>query len=135
LLKFKPLKQRSSTNLIVLHHSVSSKMSIEDIHRDHLAKGWAGIGYHFFIEKTGLILNGRPKNTIGSHCKTYNDHSIGICLQGNFEIEYVTEKQMSSLNALIQSLLKEYPKIQIKLHRELRATKCPGENFNWRFTN
>ena len=135
MLTFKTLQKRSITTHIVLHHSASSKMNIDNIHNYHLSKGWAGIGYHYFITSNGLIQEGRPQDTIGSHCKNFNHCSIGICLQGNFEIEYITENQMSSLNILIQSLLKTYPKSQVKLHRELNSTRCPGENFNLRFTN
>lgn len=135
MLAFKSLEKRSTTKYIILHHSASSKMNIEDIHNYHLSKGWAGIGYHYFIDENGALHEGRPENTVGVHCKGYNHCSIGICLQGNFEIEHVTEKQMYSLRTLIQSLLKAYPKSQIKLHRELNSTKCPGRNFNLKFTN
>lgn len=129
MLEFKSLEKRIATKYIILHHSASSSLNIEDIHKDHLSKGWAGIGYHYFIESDGNIKKCRPKNTIGAHCKGYNHCSIGICLQGNFEIENMTYNQMNSLRILIKDLLVEYPKLQVKLHKELNATKCPGKNF------
>ena len=43
------LKNRKSTNRIILHHAESKSCTADDIHSWHLANGWAGIGYHFFV--------------------------------------------------------------------------------------
>ncbi len=32
----------------------------EEVNRWHLANGWAGIGYHFVIDKQGAVVTGRP---------------------------------------------------------------------------
>ena len=45
------LKNRTSTKRIILHHAESKSCTADDIHRWHLANGWAGIGYHFFVRK------------------------------------------------------------------------------------
>ncbi len=42
MLEFKPLRKRASTEYIIIHHSASNTMHIQDIHRDHLSRGWAG---------------------------------------------------------------------------------------------
>ena len=65
---------------------------------------------------------------MGAHCENYNSVSIGICLEGNFEIEQPTEKQLTSLSELIQYLKKKYGNVQIVGHRDLNATACPGKN-------
>ena len=51
--------------------------------------GWAGIGYHFVIRKDGTIERGRPLSVVGAHAQGDNLHTIGICMAGNFEKEYV----------------------------------------------
>ena len=66
-LKFNGLKNRSSTRMIVLHHSASRDVPAAEIHGWHLARGWAGIGYHFVIRKNGNIEQGRPMQMIGAH--------------------------------------------------------------------
>ena len=135
-LKFGQLQARKSTRLIVLHHSASPDVSAAEIHAWHLARGWAGIGYHFVIRKNGTIERGRPLETIGAHAGPgVNGHSIGICLCGDFMQEVPSAAQLHSLKELIADLNNHYtagsPKgLEIKLHREVAATECPGKMFH-----
>ena len=130
-LNFSSLTPRSKVlEYIVVHHTASTaKETVEQIHNFHINNnGWAGIGYHFYIRKDGTIYRGRPEKYVGAHCENYNSVSIGICLEGNFEIEQPTEKQLTSLSELIQYLKKKYGNVQIVGHRDLNATACPGKN-------
>ena len=52
------LSARKKTEYIALHHPANKSCTAEDIHRWHLANGWAGIGYHFFVTKEGLVALG-----------------------------------------------------------------------------
>lgn len=126
----KQLEKRSKTSFIVLHHSAASVSSAADIDRWHKNNGYSGIGYHFVIRKNGEIYEGRPLNTIGAHCLGYNNCSVGVCFEGNFEIEKLTDKQIKSGNELINYIKGIYPNAEIKGHRDLYATACPGKNFN-----
>ncbi|MDV5063356.1 N-acetylmuramoyl-L-alanine amidase [Veillonella sp. YH-vei2232] len=86
-----PLKVRPETDGIVIHHVAipSGDISSQAIHKAHLKNGWAGIGYHFVIRKDGTIERGRPLSVVGTHAQGDNLHTIGICMAGNFEKEYV----------------------------------------------
>ena len=75
------LAKRSKIDMIVLHHAAAKNATIYNIHRWHLANGWSGCGYNFFISKDGRIFRGRPEDTIGSHAKGYNSTSLGICFE------------------------------------------------------
>jgi peptidoglycan hydrolase-like protein with peptidoglycan-binding domain len=33
---------------------------VEEVNRWHLANGWAGVGYHFLVDKAGQVMTGRP---------------------------------------------------------------------------
>ena len=75
----------------------------------------------------------------GAHAKTpdnrFNDHGIGICLVGNFDVSggRPTPAQMDSLVKLVRWLLDTYhlsPDV-VRGHCDCCATKCPGENFPW----
>ena len=132
---FKPLQERTATDLIVIHHTGNPSdddLSAEEIHESHLAQGWAGIGYHFVIRKDGSIELGRPMNTIGAHAYGFNSHSIGIHICGNFEISDPTPTQIESCAILVGWLSEEYGiKVTHKTvvgHRDLMATACPGES-------
>lgn len=117
---------------IIIHHSAvqqSADTSPLTIHSDHLMRGYSGIGYHFYIKADGTIYRGRPLCYIGAHCKGYNTCSIGICFEGNFEIEKPTNAQKIAWQNLREYLRKEIPTIKyLNYHKELNATACPGKN-------
>lgn len=129
-LKFKNnISKRKSTAKIILHHAAASGATVQQIHQWHLANGWAGIGYHFYIRKNGEIWQGRSIDTVGAHCCGENSDSIGICFEGNFESEEVGDIQINSGKELISYILGKYPKLKIFGHKDFNATACPGRNF------
>jgi N-acetyl-anhydromuramyl-L-alanine amidase AmpD len=140
--------KKTYTN-IVIHHTDNSD-SIKSNERREQGKGFAAIGYHFFIEKTGDILEGRPLEVMGSHAGTgltsgpLNDPdwgAVGIVLQGDYHhsddlsvmfSETPPEAQLASLKALIAALRSELPGITtLLMHKEVtrggKATVCPGD--------
>lgn len=115
---------------IIYHHSASSNLSPEQIHDMHLQRGWSGIGYHFYIRKDGTIYRGRKEEMIGAHAKGRNRDSIGICLEGNFEDESITYKQMNSLVKLSADMIIKYNIEESEGHKDVYNTLCPGKNFD-----
>ena len=123
------LSTRTKTDLIVLHHAAMNGDAYA-IHNVHLQNGWAGIGYHFYIRKNGDIFRGRPIEKMGAHAQGHNNHSIGICFEGNFEKEKMTDAQVESGRELIEHIRNCYSAIlPIAKHSDLNATACPGKNF------
>lgn len=123
------LGTREETKYIVLHHRAGDG-DVESIHKQHLEKGWAGIGYHYYIRKDGTIYAGRPEYTIGAHVTNYNNCSIGICFEGNYTVtETMPSAQFKAGNQLITKLKKTYPLAAIVPHNSLRPTACPGLYF------
>ena len=122
------LEKGNKPQKIVLHHSASKNANIESIHREHIEKGWSGIGYHYFIKKDGKIYRGREEHFIGAHVKKNNQNTLGICLEGDFEVETLTEQQSDSVLNLLKYLYLKYNIEELEGHRELSETLCPGEN-------
>lgn len=121
---------RKKTDYIVLHHvGAVGNFTPEQIHAEHLRKGWRGIGYNFYIRKDGTIYHGREENAAGGHTLNYNEVSIGICFEGNFEVEKMPLVQKEAGQALIAYLKPKYPTAKIVRHSQLNATACPGINF------
>ena len=115
---------------IVLHNSgVTVLQSVETIHNYHKNKGWAGIGYHYYVRKDGSVYRGRPESMAGAHCPSVNSTSIGICAEGNFNEEIMTEVQKQSIIDLIKDIKSRHNIKWIKGHRDILATSCPGTNF------
>jgi hypothetical protein len=130
---------------IVVHHSASPVGSAEVFHRQHLARGWDELGYHF------VICNGRgggdgqvqvgprwAKQKHGAHCggtpgNEYNEHGIGICLVGDFTNTLPTAAQMKSFRELVDYLRKTYdiPAENVIAHCEApnAHTECCGQAF------
>ena len=128
------LRNVNSIKRIILHHSgVTVLQSVETIHNYHKnTNGWAGIGYHFYVRKDGSIYKGRPLDCVGAHASGSNSDSIGICCEGNFEVEQMPEDQKSSLIELINYLISDYSYGNIEKiqgHKDVNSTSCPGANF------
>lgn len=114
--------------LIILHHRAGDG-DIESIHKQHINRGWAGIGYHYYIRKDGEVYTGRPIEFIGAHCPNNNQKSIGICLEGDFRKEQPTDEQLKSCKELVEMLRQRIPSIKRVLnHSDLYATQCPVVN-------
>jgi N-acetyl-anhydromuramyl-L-alanine amidase AmpD len=137
----------NTLNTIVVHHTNNSD-SVSDNERKQKSKGYAALGYHFFIAPGGKIYEGRPIEVMGSHAgvgiKTgaLNDPdwgAIGIVLQGDFHhaddwfwSNNATKKQLKSLSDLVAALKKKYVISKLLMHREVirsgKKTVCPGDS-------
>jgi N-acetyl-anhydromuramyl-L-alanine amidase AmpD len=123
---------RKTTEWIVIHHTATTSATAEGIHNFHRdVNGWSGFGYHAYIRKDGKIYAGRPFGTQGAHCLGYNHNSIGVCFEGNFEVEKMTQAQIEKGIELLKYLRKMYPEARITRHKDLnQGNLCPGRNFD-----
>ena len=128
---------------IVIHHTAVSRdknnnqlIATDNYHKSlkfpKSKKGYY-VGYHYFIEPDGLVVNTRYHNEVGAHTtqESMNYLSLGICLTGDFDKELPTDKQLASLDMLLDQLRNEYPNgIEIFPHRHFAKYKtCCGNNF------
>ncbi len=114
---------------IVFHHSAytGEKDQGTIINRWHKDKGWKGIGYHFVVNRSGVIEATFRwwRQLSGAHCKGYNSDYVGICLAGNFEMQFPTQNQVGNFKRLLSAL-----GLVIGIpHFLLHNTLCPGKNF------
>lgn len=124
------LSRRATTDAIVLHHAAATTARAEDIDRIHKNNGWSGIGYHYYVRKNGEIHRGRPEWAAGAHVLNHNNHTIGICAEGNYETETnMPSAQLAALCALVSDVRTRYPAAEVKRHRDYMATACPGRYY------
>lgn len=123
-----PLTYRNQIDEIILHHAAADG-SAESVHNYHRSLGWNGIAYNYYVRKDGSIYRGRPENAIGGHTSNHNTRSIGICFEGNFEVEQMGEAQKEAGANLVADILSRYPNIKVLRHRDVDATACPGKYF------
>lgn len=138
--KLTPLKK---VDMIILHHMAHKTAGIHDIHNYHRSRiytnssgktsYWAGIGYNYFITFDGTIYEARGLH-VGAQTAGYNNRSIGIGFQGDFQQQQMPDVQLRAGIALCKKLLQDHSLTEkdIKRHKDLAATACPGKNF--RFT-
>jgi N-acetyl-anhydromuramyl-L-alanine amidase AmpD len=122
--------------LLVVHCSATRydrNLSIEALRRCHLARGFASIGYHFYITRDGEVHICRPVHQIGAHATGWNDRSIGICYEGGLNergqpADTRTYAQKCSLLDLLRQLKTDYPQAEILGHYQLSSSihkACP----------
>lgn len=141
-----PRRPSNRWEYIVIHHSATHSGSAEEFDRSHRNRGWDELGYHFVIGNGNGTGNGIVEvgsrwrsQKHGAHIRIdpnddnwHNQHSIGICLVGNFDASRATARQMESLTRLIKFLQFEFhiSSRRIVGHGDLMKTACPGRNFN-----
>jgi len=141
-----PLYPSDKWKYIIIHHSATDEGNALLFYASHKRRGFIqGLGYHFVIDNGSF---GKPEGYIevsprwikqedGAHCQAsgMNYKSIGVCLVGNFSKEELSDKQLSSLVYLVNTLRRYYhiPLKNIMGHGQVPAalTECPGKKFPW----
>ncbi len=130
---------------LTIHHSAgpraSTKALAQGLHRayqrDHVAKGWGDIGYHWSMDDLGRFYELRPQEAKGTHVGGWNSNNVGLMLHGNYEHHELTGAQKTSLRWLFRGgfaeLLGETEKglKNVYGHRNWRgheSNACPGDN-------
>lgn len=143
---------RNAWRYIVIHHSASPAGSLAGFDRQHRARGWDGVAYHFVItngrggpdggleiserwwaQKHGAHAGGRPADANPDERNSFNEFGLGICLVGNFESSRPSRAQLATLAALLIYLRREFgiSEQDIVGHRHVKSTACPGRAFPW----
>ena len=122
-------------SLVVVHCSATRcdrDFPLEAVIAAHRARGFATIGYHYYITRDGVIHAGRPVHQVGAHAQGYNRYSIGVCYEGGltprgFPADTRTQQQKESLNRLLERLKTDYPGVRVMGHRDLPGVhkECP----------
>ncbi|MFK7883206.1 MAG: peptidoglycan recognition family protein [Phycisphaerales bacterium] len=130
----------NSVRRITVHHDAIDPMPtgtnqqvaarLDSIRRGHLARGWADIGYHYAIDPSGQVWQGRPLHLQGAHVANQNQNNLGIVMLGNFERQRPTDRAVFALDRLIASEMRRYSigLNEVRTHREMAPTACPGKN-------
>lgn len=92
----------------------------------HLARGFRGIGYHFYITKDGVLHETRPMSEIGAHALGFNLHSIAVCYEGGLDelgkpADTRTSQQRETLCRVLKELKGLFPQARIVGHYQLSA--------------
>ncbi len=124
-----------AVRFIVIHCSATRcdrDYPVEQMLRDHKARGFRTIGYHFYIRRSGNLTRHRKLLEVGAHIRGLNRCSIGICYEGGLDENGIpadtrTPEQKARLEELLWKLHKVFPKALITGHSELPGlgNACP----------
>lgn len=96
-------------------------------------KKWIDVPYHFIVDRSGKIYEGRPLNYRGDTNTSYDPtgHAL-IVLLGNFEEQELKTEQIRSLKTVTDYLAKQksVPTTKIKTHKDYAETLCPGKKLS-----
>lgn len=122
-------------DLIVIHCSATRcdrPFPLEAVIACHRARGFATVGYHYYVTRDGTVHAGRPLYQEGAHVTGYNRRSIGVCYEGGLDpcgqpADTRTDAQKETLLKLMQRLKTDYPHARIVGHRDLPnvSKDCP----------
>lgn len=119
-----------SIRRITVHHT-HSLYSIKELQIFHqnIDDPKADIAYHFYIDQSGLIYEGRPLGYIGSHSERDNAYNVGIVLNGDFENSIPAQTQINALYQLLNALQCDCSVLEgIWTHRQRKGFKFPGNS-------
>lgn len=128
---------------LIVHHSGgtdanplqdSSNYTVAQCDADHkirfnmLSRLGHYCGYHFFIDKQGVVTQTRMDDEEGAHTVGQNLSSLGICLAGNFDATLPTDAQILSLKNLLIQKSAQYSILPSNVvpHRHFAVKSCYG---------
>ena len=126
----------SAVKYIIVHCSATREdrdYTVEQLRRDHLARGFIDIGYHYYIRKDGTVTRHRRLTEVGAHCRPFNRCSIGICYEGGLDAngkpkDTRTLEQRGAIITLLIELKRKFPNAMIRGHNEMPGSvpkACP----------
>ncbi len=112
---------------VFIHCSASDSPNygMAEITKDHLKRGFAEIGYHYFIDRNAILHAGRSLSKAPAAQAGHNTGSIAICVAGLTK-EKFTKEQMAVLANVCKTINLAYDKkITFHGHREVANKTCP----------
>lgn len=143
---------------IIIHHTATipgeGKVpgTAQEVDQYHQERGFGvlcqgkeyHVAYHYLVLPDGKIQQGRPERCEGAHAPGYNSY-LGISVAGDFSStdnprgakgpERPSAAQLKALIDLCRKLRQRYniPVQHILRHSDVAPTKCPGDNFPFRY--
>lgn len=104
---------------IVIHCSATpngdARFGLAELDAMHRERGWRMVGYHYVIEVSGILREGRRLEEVGAHVEGNNAKTIGICMVGT---DRFTEAQWVVLRDLVAQLQERFPGTSVWGHRD-----------------
>jgi N-acetyl-anhydromuramyl-L-alanine amidase AmpD len=133
---------------LLIHHTASKPgVTAAELEAMHRARGFRGIGYHYVVYRSpqdeyrrGYLQAARPDSQSGAHAGvgTWNAIALGLSVAGDFHPGNQHSETLDPDSLLYRDILQavvhlcrkyNIPPANIRGHRNVKATACPGDNF------
>ena len=103
---------------------------IDAVYGGHRRLQYGDIAYHFIVDYSGRVWEGRSLAFKGAHVSHENDRNLGILLLGNFEKQVPSLESLASIGKLVDGLRVKFgiKKHRVFGHRDLGSSVCPGKH-------
>lgn len=159
-----PLEPEDDVRFLLVHHTLTPNTDAPDrtpdrlraVYRFHTGeRGWPDVAYNFFIDRHGVVWEGREGSLAGAvrgdATGGSQGHALLCCFVGDFTAQPPTEAAMASMTALLAWLAgregltlaepvtftsrgsnrwrrgEQVTTEQIAAHRDMSRTECPGD--------
>ena len=117
--------------LVICHTAAPTGVPIETVAQAHIAQGYPGIAYHYFVLETGEILQVAAVEAVVNDEAEWSLTGVNICLEGNFDEAVPPPAQLTATAKLCAWML---PRFQLTAQSvvgmcELLDTSSPGRTF------
>ena len=117
---------------LIIHCSATKPnfdVDIRDVDQWHRERGFAKVGYHYFVKRDGTVQIGRFLHERGAHTLGQNKGSIGVCYAGGVDEngqpeDNRTEAQKQALRGIVRTLSDKFD-LTIHGHNEFSNKSCP----------
>lgn len=106
------------------------EVSVDEVRRWHLERGWEDIGYHALVHLDGSVSKGRPIAQQGAHVYGRNRHTIGYAYVGGLDThgnpkDTRTAAQKHTMRRLTMAAIRDFDLSRVSGHRDYAAKACP----------
>ncbi len=117
--------------LVICHTAAPTGVPIETVAQAHIAQGYPGIAYHYFVLETGEILQVAPVEAVVNDEAEWSLTGVNICLEGNFDEAAPEAAQITATAALCAWMLSRFRLTAQSVVGmcELLDTSSPGRTF------
>ena len=118
--------------LVICHTAAPSGVPVQTVAQAHIAQGYPGIAYHYFVLESGDILQVAAVEAVVNDEAEWSLTGVNICLEGNFDEAAPPQAQLTAAAQLCAWML---PRFQLTAQSvvgmsELLDTSSPGRTFD-----
>lgn len=131
-----PYEKNTNPSTITVYSSLNKGKNLYDLEEDDKFYNKSTFSGHFYITTSGKVIAGRPLDAVGEFAydkdRKYNlnYHNIGICVEGDFEKDFLQDTQKLSLLLLFDYLKSKFSnKMKMFFLREFDYGENPGRLF------